>query len=334
VPCGRGIRRFGAPRHPVSTAAVFGAGGKIGRAALALLARRGYAARVLQHRTPIAGPGITAVRGSIVDPAAVAATVAGADVVLQLATTKEDAETFFDVSIRGTFQVLEACRQQRVRQFLLIGGDAALGIWFHPRPVPLDENHPHAAYPGGYAFSKVIEEVMAGQYAHQYGLPVTVLRSSWVFTGDDLLRHFSLLRNVRPGEPGHGFGEVDEEVLQRVRAGREHVPVLLDAGGRPLRRHIVHLDDVIHALDRALGNPSALGGTFNIAGPAPFDYRVAAEHLAGRLGLPTIDLRCPRYHSFEININRARSVLGYAPENDFFRMADRAIAAAHEARQG
>ena len=41
-------------------------------------------------------------------------------------------------------------------------------------------------------------------------------------------------------------------------------------------RHIVHVDDVIHAVDLALGHPSAIGQTFNIAGPAPFDYRTAA----------------------------------------------------------
>jgi nucleoside-diphosphate-sugar epimerase len=103
--------------------------------------------------------------------------------------------------------------------------------------------------------------------------------------------------------------------------------VLVNARDVPLRRHIVHVDDVMQAFTRMIDNPSALGQTFNIAGPAPFDYGVAADYLSRQLGIPTLRLRCPAYHSFEINITRARSVLGYAPENDFFRMADRAIAA-------
>ena len=243
------------------------------------------------------------------------------------ATAKEDAETFFDVSVRGTFNILESCRRHGVKQFILFGGDAAFGIWFYPQPIPIDENHPRAAYPGYYAFSKVMEEVMAEQYAIQYAVPVTVLRSSWVFERDDLLRHFSLLHNVNPAEPGHGFGEVCEDVLALVRAGEERIPILTDAHGTPLRRHIVHVDDLMQAFDRALGNSSALGQTFNIAAPAPFDYRVAADYLSGKLGVPTLELRCPDYHPFEINLTRARTVLGYAPENDFFRMADRAIAA-------
>ncbi|MFN0125841.1 MAG: NAD-dependent epimerase/dehydratase family protein [Verrucomicrobiales bacterium] len=311
----------------MKTVAIFGASGKLGRHALPVLTRRGFAIRALVHRTPVAGDGLTSVSGSITEAQAVDETVRGADIVVQLATTKEDADTFFDVSVRGTFNILEACRRQGVKQFILFGGDAALGIWFYPQPVPLDENHPLTAYPGYYAFSKVMEETMAAQYAVQYGVPVTVLRSSWVFEHDDLLNHFSLLRNVNPAEPGHGFGEVSDELLGLVRAQQERIPILIDARGTPLRRHIVHVDDVMQAFGRMLGNPSAIGQTFNIAGPSAFDYRVAAEYLSQRLGVPVVEIPNPKYHPFEINITRARTVLGYAPENDFFRMADRAITA-------
>jgi UDP-glucose 4-epimerase len=312
----------------MNTVAVFGASGKLGRHALGVLQRRGCAVRALVHRTSV--PSVASVTGNIADPRAVDEVVRGSDIVVQLATAKEDAETFFDVSIRGTFNILEACRRHSVKQFILFGGDAALGIWFYPQPLPIDENHPRAAYPGYYAFSKVMEEVMSEQYAIQYGVPVTVLRSSWVFERDDLLNHFSLLRNVNPAEPGHGFGEVTEDVLALVREGQERIPILTGANGTPLRRHIVHVDDVMQAFDRALDNPSALGQTFNIAGPSAFEYRVAAMYLGNKLGVPTIELRCPKYYPFEINITRARTVLGYAPENDFFRMADRAVAARHQ----
>ena len=312
------------------TVAIFGASGKLGRHALGVLKRRGCAVRALVHRAAVTDT--VCVQGDIADALAVDEVVRGADVVVQMATAKEDAETFFDVSVRGTFNILEACRRHGVKQFILFGGDAALGIWFYPQPAPIDEDHPRTAYPGYYAFSKVMEEAMAEQYGIQYGVPVTVLRSSWVFERDDLLNHFSLLRNVNPAEPGHGFGEVSDDVLALVRAGQERIPILTGAHGTPLRRHIVHVDDVMQAFDRALGNASALGQTFNIAGPSAFDYRVAANYLSEKLGISTIELRCPKYHPFEINITRARTVLGYAPENHFFRMADRAIEARTETK--
>ena len=103
--------------------------------------------------------------------------------------------------------------------------------------------------------------------------------------------------------------------------------MLVRPDGTPLRRHIVHADDVMQAFGRMLGNPSALNQSFNVAGPAPFDYRVAGEYLSRKTGVPTVDLVCPDYHPFEIDINKARSVLGYRPENDFFKIADRALEA-------
>lgn len=313
----------------IQTVAVFGAGGKIGQRVLEVLRARGLKVRALVHRTPIEGENVSCVSGSIADLSAVRETVQGADAVVQLATTKEDPETFFDVAVRGTWNILEACREaintdSPVRQVLLFGGDAAQGIWFFPQPIPINENHALTAYPGYYAFSKVMEEQMAQQYAVQYGLPFSVLRASWVFQDDDLLSHFSLLENVDPAEPGHGFGEVPGNVLQLVSAGEERIPILTDEEGVPLNRHIVHIDDVMQAFEKMLGNPAAINTSFNIAAPSAFNYRVAAEYLSEKTGVPTVEIPC-KYFGFEIDISRARTVLGYAPKNDFFTMVDRAL---------
>lgn len=171
---------------------------------------------------------------------------------------------------------------------------------------------------------------MAEQYEVQYELPRTVLRSSWVFEGRDLLDHFSLLKNVDPVEKGHGFGEIREEVMALVRAGEERIPILLDGEGKPLRRHIVHIDDVMQAFGLMVGNEKALGEDFNIAAPAAFDYREAAGYLSEKTGIPTVELSCPEYHSFEMSIEKAKEGLGYAPNNDIRKMIDRALEAEDE----
>lgn len=309
------------------TVAVFGAGGKIGRRVLGVLIERGMRVRALVHQTLLPvdpNPNVEQIHGSIADANAVETTVAGADAVVHLATTKEDPRTFFDVSIRGTWNVLEACRNAGTKQLILFGGDAAFGIWFYPQPVPIDETRPLTAYPGNYAFSKVIEETMAQQYAIQYKVPVTVLRSSWVFQDDDLLKHFSLLQNVNPAEPGHGFGKVADDVMALVRAKQERIPILTDQSGNALKRHIVEIDDVIQAFGRMLGNEKAVGESFNIAGPAAFEYREAAGYVSKKLNVPTVEIRTS-YFPFEMDISKAKRVLGYSPRYDFERMADRAI---------
>jgi len=318
----------------LQTVAVFGGSGKIGTQVIKVLQQQGKQIRALVHRTPIAGENIETISGSVTDPAAVREVIRGADAVVHLATTKEDPDTFFDVSVRGTFTVLDACRNEDIQQFILFAGDAAQGIWFYPQPIPINENHPKTAYPGYYAFSKVVEEVMAEQYAIQYGLPVSIQRCSWIFEKDDLLTHFSLLENVDPAEKGHGFGEVTDEILSLVEAGEERIPILTDSEGTPYYRHIVHIDDVMQAFGKIVGNESALGQDFNIAAPAPFDYRVASEYLSERLDIPAIEIVCPGYHSFQIDISKARSVLGYTPHNDIFTMIDRAIAYRYSQRTG
>ena len=310
----------------LNTVAIFGGSGKIGSRVIEVLQTQGKQIRALVHRTPIKGAGVQAISGSVADPQAVREVVRGADAVVHMATTKEDPATFFDVSIRGMFNVLEACRDEDIKQFIMFGGDASQGIWFYPQPIPINEIHPQTAYPGYYAFSKVLEEVMARQYAIQYALPVSILRASWIFENDDLLTHFSLLENINPEEEGHGFGEVTDEIRALLAAGAERIPILTDAAGTPYYRHIVHRDDVIQAFAKIFGNESALGQDFNIAAPAPFDYRVAAQYISEQLDIPTIQIACPGYHSFAIDISKARSVLGYTPENDIFTMIDRAIA--------
>jgi len=309
----------------IRSIAVFGGSGKVGRRVIPYLLQRGLGVRALVHRTPIEGEGVASVSGSITDAEAVSRVVEGTDAVVQLATTKEDPETFFEVSVRGTLNILEACRSLGTQQFILLGGDAVFGIWFYPQPIPIDENHPLMAYPGYYAFTKVIEEVMAQQYGHQYQVPWSILRSSWIFERDDLLNHFSLLKNVDPAEPGHGFGAQPEEVMALVRAGEERIPILTNEAGVPYNRHIVHIEDVMQAFDRILGNPAALGESFNIAAPSAFNYRPAAEYLSQKTGIPTIELVCAGYHSFAINVTKARSMLGYDPQYDFHRIADSAL---------
>ncbi len=132
----------------IKTVLVTGASGKLGSAIAQALVGAGYRVRALQHRSPVRVEGVEVWPGSVTDAAAVHAAVDGMDAVCQLATTKEDGATFFDVSVRGTLHLLEACRDSgHVRQFLLSGGDAAMGIWFYPQPLPINETMPLRGIP-------------------------------------------------------------------------------------------------------------------------------------------------------------------------------------------
>jgi UDP-glucose 4-epimerase len=83
--------------------------------------------------------------------------------------------------------VLEACRSSAtLEQFVLVGGDAAVRHAAYPRSIPITESEGHRAYPGCYALSKVLEEVMLEQYFMQYDLNGCCLRAPWIMAKDDL----------------------------------------------------------------------------------------------------------------------------------------------------
>ena len=155
---------------------VTGATGKVGRVFIErVLADAGFAGctvRVLCHNRGLPPrERLEVVRGSIEYRTVVDEAMAGVTHVLHLATCKETPEAIMDVAIKGLFWLLEACRSSpTLRQLVLIGGDASVGHFVHPHPIPVTETQRHSAYPGCYALSKVLEEVLLEQYYVQYGL--------------------------------------------------------------------------------------------------------------------------------------------------------------------
>ena len=310
----------------ITNVLVTGASGKIGRNLVPALVAEGFGVRAVQFRTPIAYEGVEVVQGSVSDRDFIESALEDVDAVCHLATSKEDKDGFLDVSVRGTFNLLDESREcGHIKQFILAGGDAAVGIFFRPHPYPIDEHAPLAAYPGVYAFSKVLEETMCTQYAIQYHLPVTILRFSWIQDEDDVLAYMTL---AEPNFGGPDWKELAMTEAQRAyfEKGMDAVGCLLHPDGTPYKRHVVGVRDVVQAFLLALGNPRALGETFNIAAPSAFGYDVLSDYISKKLDLPVVEFELDGCYDFSIDITKARSVLGYRPEYDIFRIVDDAIA--------
>src|SRR5882724_5444870 len=109
---------------------VTGATGKVGQTIMRrFLGDPAHAAdriRALCHNRVLpASERVEVVSGSIAERAAVERAVAGVTHLLHLATCKEAPEDVMDVTVKGMFWLLEACRQSPAfKQFILIGGDA------------------------------------------------------------------------------------------------------------------------------------------------------------------------------------------------------------------
>nr|MDQ2732004.1 NAD(P)-dependent oxidoreductase [Armatimonadota bacterium] len=206
------------------------------------------------------------------------------------------------------------------QQFILIGGDAGMGHFFYPHPIPVTETQKHSAYPGCYALSKVLEEVMLEQYYIQYDLNGCCLRAPWIMEKDDFKYTLSFGEDVFGGPRWRDLVPPD-----RVDAYQENhtIPVMLDADGKPVQRNFVHLEDLVDAVIAALDAPGARQQTFNIAMDEPVDYGALAEYLARTRGLPSVEIHT-EYHSTWLDNTKAKFLLGWRPAYNLERLVDAA----------
>jgi nucleoside-diphosphate-sugar epimerase len=297
---------------------VTGATGKVGATLIDSFLRdprwQGAKIRALCHsRTIAATERIEIAQGNIADRESVDRAMAGVTHVVHLATCKEIPETVMDVTVKGLFWLLEAFRTSpSAEQFILIGGDAGVGHFFYEHDGPVTERTPHMAYPGCYALSKVLEEVMLEQFRIQYGINTCCLRAPWIMEKDDFRYTLSFGDDLFGGPDWKKM--VTPEIAERCR--RENtIPLLRDAHGHPLKRNFVHVTDLIAAILAALGNPIARGKLYNVAMDEPVDYGAVASYLQKTRNLPAIDIPS-HYHSNWLDNTLAKFELGWRPVYD------------------
>ncbi len=217
-------------------ALVTGAGGFLGRALVAALAARGDRVRALVRRPApaLSGTGVEVLQGDVLDPAALAAAVRGAEVVFHLAGVRRAAERdeFFRVNAGATRLLLEACAAgaPSLRRFVLAGSRAASP----PSATGLDEDAPLRPAEW-YGESKAEAERIAFQYRDR--LPVAVAR------------------------PPRIVGAGDRENLLFFRLARAGWALRL--GDRPLSW--IDVDDCAAGLLLLAERPEAIGAPFFLA---------------------------------------------------------------------
>ena len=303
---------------------VTGATGKVGQVFLRRLFAEdrfaGTTARALCHNRLLEkNDRLEVVQGSIADRTVVAEAIRDVTHVLHLATCKETPENVMDITVKGLFWLLEECRvSSTFEQFILIGGDAGMGHFFYPHPVPVTEAQEHSAYPGCYALSKVLEEVMLEQYYVQYDLNGCCLRAPWIMEKDDFKYTLSF------GEDIFG-GPIWKDLVSPEDAKRHHeegaIPVMLDPDGNPVRRNFVHIEDLVSAILLALDNPKARQQLFNVCMDEPVHYREVADYLQESRGLPSVDVTTP-CHSTWLDNSKAKFLLDWKPKYDLKRLID------------
>ena len=176
------------------------------------------------------------------------------------------------------------------------------------------------AYPGCYALSKVLEEVMLAQFGIQYGIDWCCLRAPWIMEKDDFRHSLSFGDDLFGGPDWKTM--VEPEVARRSRETGA-VPLLQEEDGTPVRRNFVHVDDLVEAILVALAAPAARQRLYNICMDEPVDYAAVADHLSRTRGLPSTPVRGP-YGSNWMDNTRAKAELAWRPSYDLSKLIDSA----------
>jgi len=227
-----------------------------------------------------------------------------------------------DVAIKGMFWLLEASRlSPTLQQFIMIGGDAAMGHFVYPHPIPVTETQEHTAYQGCYALSKVMEEVMLEQYYVQYDLNGCCLRAPWIMEKDDFKYQLSFGEDVFGGPRWRdyvGAEQADAYVENNT------IPIMIGADGEPVQRNFVHVEDLVTAILATIDHPKAVQETFNICMDEPVNYQIMGDYLAKTRGLPTVKIET-EFHSTWLDNSKAKFLLGWRPEYDLPKLIDAAF---------
>ena len=286
------------PPAAALTVVVTGASGYIGRHLVPRLATDGWAVTALT-RSPIrnlfAAPAKLAL-GDVTDYSSVTPHLQGVHAVVHLAclplqASGRDARGSFTTNTLGTFNVLEACRQNGVRRIVVA---STAYVYGPPLAVPMTELHPTLPSTQ-YGASKLGGDAFALAYDTPESMRTAVLRIFNVFG---------------PAADGTPRPTVDSIFRERARAA---LPVTIH--GNPADRHdFVHVLDVVDAIASALSPPAA--GVYNIGSGRAHSLRDLALAAGVAENLIQVTGEQTRAVSYEADIARARRDLGFRPRRD------------------
>ena len=257
--------------------------------------------KLVQH------PNLTMVRGDVLDREAVRRVAAGADYVVHLAaiagvdTVLRMPVTTMQVNILGTFNVLEAAREQgSVKRFIDFSTSEVFGVYaYKVREGDITALGAVGEARWTYAVSKLATEHLAHNYHRQFGLPSVSIRPFNIYG---------------PGQVGEGA--IHRFIAKAIRG--EDITIHND--GSQIRAWC-YVDDMVEGILLALERPEAVGHAFNIGNPRSVVTIHNLAHQVARLSSSAsrivhvtwneqdVELRIP-------DIAKARELLGFEPQVD------------------
>ena len=199
-----------------------------------------------------------------------------------------------DVNIKGTLNILEACRQYKVKK-LIFGSSSS--VYGNNKKIPFSETDPVDDPISPYAATKKAGELLCYNYHHLYGLPVVCLRFFTVYGPKQ-----------RPEMAIHKFIRTIDQCNTLVKYGKGDTS-----------RDYTYVEDIINGIIAALNKKLAfeiinLGNSKTITLSKLIQTIEKNMHKKARIKqLPEQPGDVKRTFA---NISKAKKLLGYRPHTD------------------
>jgi UDP-glucose 4-epimerase len=246
------------------------------------------------------------VQGSILDPRAIEAAMAGSDLVFHLAVqcvrrSLGEPLSNHEVNATGTLNVLEAARRRRIGRFIYCSSSEVYG---NCGREPLVETMAVCEPATVYGAAKLAGEHYAKAYWQTYGLPTIVVRPFNTY-----------------GPREHTSGDL-AEVIPRfvIRVLNGLPPVIFGTGENG--RDFTYVTETVRGIALAASCDALVGRVVNVAYGEMVTVRQVAEAIARLCGKPGL---APRFieprpgdvRALRADIRLARETLGFAAEVKF-----------------
>jgi nucleoside-diphosphate-sugar epimerase len=228
----------------------------------------GHAVRILgQENTPaessnrevVEGKGAEVLLANVADVGNLAGCLSGVDVVYHLAAAQHEVnapdQRFWDVNVKGTVRLLEACVNAGVRRFI---HGSTIGVYGDAMEGLIDENSP--LKPDNIYGRTKLEGERAVE-AFREKLPVVIIRIP------------------------ETYGPGDRRLLKLFKTIRDGVFFMIGPGEN--LHHPIYIDDLIDAFFLAAEIPEAIGNIFVVAGKESVSTNdmvsIVAEKVGGKI---------------------------------------------------
>ncbi|HEV8353713.1 MAG TPA: NAD-dependent epimerase/dehydratase family protein [bacterium] len=278
----------------------------------------------LQNILPIMRhPRFQFVRGSIMDPQAVADAVASCDVVYHLAAAVgvrlvfEQPVRTIETNVEGTQQVLDACLRYG-RKVLIASTSEVYGKDVRTNGGRFREDEDITIGPSirwSYATSKALDEFLARAYRQEKGLPVVIAR---------------FFNTVGPRQSA-AYGMVMPRFVEQALLEK---PITVYGDGSQVRT-FTWVGDTVDATLRLMDAPDAEGQIFNVGSDEPVTVLALAERVRAATGSPSEIAMIPYEQAFGAgfedvryrvpDITKIRTLTGYTPTLGLGEILNRVI---------